>query len=198
MARQSGCRIKGMTVQEYRESYPYRAEYFKHNPGLFGNIWFCSICHKVLIGKKNVEVDHIRPLNKGGRNHVSNCTSTCKACNRSKSDKVDDRMYAEYTYKAVENIAVNANKGIGAGIMLALGITGSMASGATRIGVKTTKTGGFILFRVAKGILSFGTRALLFPVTHGTFMSRLAFVAIYAMVTVNYIANNTTLLNAWL
>lgn len=198
MAVKTGCRIKGMTVQEYRESYPYRAEYFKQNPGLFGNIWFCSICHKPLIGKKNVEVDHIRPLNKGGRNHVSNCTSCCKKCNREKSDKVDGRMYAEYRYKAVENIAMGANRGVGAGIMLALGLTGSAASGAARVGAKGARVGGNIVLRTAFGITKLGVRAAFFPITHGTFVSRLAFLAIYVMFITNYLAENTTIFSAWM
>ena len=82
-----GCRIPHMTTEEYRRSYDYREEYFKWNPGVCGYIWFCSQCHKPLFGKSNVVIDHIVPLNKGGRNHVSNCTACCQPCNSAKSDK---------------------------------------------------------------------------------------------------------------
>lgn len=79
-----------MTVsktQLKRQKFDYRYYYFKQNPGLFGVIWFCSQCHKILIGKKNVQVDHIWALGAGGVNRTINTAAICKKCNSRKSDK---------------------------------------------------------------------------------------------------------------
>lgn len=73
--------------QKKRSKLDYRREYFKHNPGLFGSIWFCSQCGRPLIGKSNVEVDHIVPLNSvAGRNKRYNLVAICSECNKKKSD----------------------------------------------------------------------------------------------------------------
>ena len=99
----SGRVRSGEALKEYRQSYDYRREYFKRNPGLFGYIWFCSQCFRPLIGKKNVVIDHIVPLSRGGRNHVSNCTAICKKCNRDKSDKIDGRIVRGGIFKMFES-----------------------------------------------------------------------------------------------
>lgn len=74
-------------TQIKRQKYDYRYYYFKKNPGLFGAIWFCSQCHKILIGKKNVQVDHIWALGAGGINRTINTAAICRKCNSRKSDK---------------------------------------------------------------------------------------------------------------
>lgn len=74
-------------TQKKRAKYDYRTNYFKQNPGLFGKIWFCSQCHKILIGRHNVQVDHIWALGAGGVNRVFNTAAICAKCNRKKSDK---------------------------------------------------------------------------------------------------------------
>ena len=99
------------STQKKRNAYDYREEYFKHNKGLFGSIYFCALCYKPLTRDK-VEVDHIIPLAKHGINHVSNCTSTCRKCNRSKSDKIDDRVIREIIFKVLEEILILFRKGL--------------------------------------------------------------------------------------
>lgn len=96
----------GMTyAQKKRASYNYRNEYFKRNPGIYGNIWFCSQCGKLLIGKKNVVIDHIVPLNNvAGVNRSFNTVAICQKCNSSKSDKVDYRVVKGYLAKVFEVI----------------------------------------------------------------------------------------------
>lgn len=74
-------------TQRKRAAYNYRYYYFKKNPGLFGKIWFCSQCHKILWGKENVQVDHIWALGAGGVNRTFNTVAICKRCNSLKSDK---------------------------------------------------------------------------------------------------------------
>ena len=83
-------KTQGMTYsQKKRASFNYRNEYFKKNPGIYGNIWFCSQCGKILIGKHNVVIDHIMPLNNvAGVNRTFNTVAICQKCNSSKSDSV--------------------------------------------------------------------------------------------------------------
>lgn len=208
-----GCRVKGMTTQEYRASYDYRREYFKQNPGLFNCIWFCSQCGKPLFGKKNVVVDHIRPLNKGGLNHVSNCTSCCEKCNAAKSDIVDGRMYKGYAYKVVETIGSKATKGVGAAAALGVGLTAGAVKGAANIvtGKKTKgktrskKKRSFSLFGLVGGlvalcfkVIGIALKVVTVPLRCGTILSRLIFLALYVLLAMHFLGENTTLLNAWI
>ncbi len=107
------------STQKCRSGYDYRQEYFKHNKGLFGCIYFCSQCYKPIL-KKDVEVDHIIPLSKNGLNHISNCTATCRKCNRSKSDKIDERVIKGYIFKLVEECLLAGSKCIMALLKLSL------------------------------------------------------------------------------
>lgn len=97
-------KIQGMTYsQKKRASFNYRNEYFKKNPGIYGNIWFCSQCGKILIGKHNVVIDHIMPLNNvAGVNRTFNTVAICQKCNSSKSDSVDYRVVKGYLAKLFE------------------------------------------------------------------------------------------------
>lgn len=91
--------------QRKRDKMNYRYEYLKHNPGVFGCIWSCAYCHKLIIGKQNLQVDHIMPLNNVfGRNAEYNLVAACPECNRKKSDKVDGRVVLGYISKVNESI----------------------------------------------------------------------------------------------
>lgn len=91
-------------TQVKRQKYDYRYHYFRKNPGLFGVIWFCSQCHKILIGKKNVQVDHIWALGAGGINRTINTVAICEKCNRRKSDKTGLWLVNGIIGKAIELI----------------------------------------------------------------------------------------------
>lgn len=93
------------STQERRQKYDYRTEYFKHNPGLFGRIYFCSQCGRPLT-KDEVEVDHIIALSRMGVNHVINCVACCRHCNRSKGDKLDYRILKGIFAKILEEISI--------------------------------------------------------------------------------------------
>lgn len=97
-------KTQGMTYsQKKRASFNYRNEYFKKNPGIYGNIWFCSQCGKILIGKHNVVIDHIVPLNNvAGINRTFNTVAICQKCNSAKSDRVDYRVVKGYLAKIFE------------------------------------------------------------------------------------------------
>lgn len=102
--RSKSKRTNGMTYsQKKRASYNYRSEYFKRNPGIFGNIWFCSQCGKILVGKHNVVIDHIVPLNSvAGVNRSFNTVAICQSCNSKKSDIIDYRIAKGYLAKIFE------------------------------------------------------------------------------------------------
>lgn len=99
--------------QRKREKMDYRQEYFRNNPGLFGKLYFCAYCKRPLF-RKDVQVDHIMPLNNAlGRNVRYNLVAACATCNRNKSDKVDGRVVIGYASKvtdtalyAVQNVFV--------------------------------------------------------------------------------------------
>ncbi|MEY8334653.1 HNH endonuclease signature motif containing protein [Lachnospiraceae bacterium 47-T17] len=91
--------------QKKRDKMNYRYEYFKKNPGLFGCIWSCAYCHGLIIGKKNVQVDHVIPLNSVfGKNATYNLVAAHPSCNRRKSDKIDGRVAVGYISKLNEEI----------------------------------------------------------------------------------------------
>lgn len=187
----------GEKLKEYRESYDYRREYFKRYPGLFGHIWFCSQCGKPLIGKKNVYVDHIKPLSKGGRNHVSNCTSICFKCNRDKSDKVDYRVAKGYMFKLFESATAGATRGVGGAAMLGVGLTAGATRGAFRAGRwGVTRIGGTVL-RGAGSIIKGTIGAVTFPLRKGSAVSRIAFIALYTLAILYVLKTYTNVLDAW-
>lgn len=96
--------------QRKRDKLDYRQEYFNHNPGLFGSIYFCAYCRRPLF-RDEVEVDHIMPLNNAlGRNVRWNLVAACRRCNRAKSDTVDGRVVLGYTSKVADTAFYTVQK----------------------------------------------------------------------------------------
>lgn len=95
------------TGEEKRNSYNYRDKFLKHNPGYFGSFYICSQCFKP-ITKDELEVDHIFPISRWwAPNHLVNLVSTCRPCNRKKSDKVEFRIQTKgVIVKIIEEIYV--------------------------------------------------------------------------------------------
>lgn len=200
-----GCRVRGMSTQEYRATYNYRAEYFKRNPGLFGCIWFCSQCYRPLFGRSQVVIDHIVPLNKGGLNHVSNCTACCHKCNSAKSDIVDGRVLKGKVFKVFEQSFSNVNRGVGGVAKLGVGLTAAGVSAGARLGgragraaVRSGARGTRGLIGGAFRLIGFGLKGVTFPLRKGSFLSRLMFLAIYALIVMYLLQKHTTVLNAWM
>ena len=143
--------------QRKREKLDYRKEYFKHNPGLFGCIWKCAYCHRLLIGKNNVQVDHIMPLNNVlGRNARYNLVAACGKCNRQKSDKVDGRVAMGYISKMFE-VALFSIQNV---VLVAL----------VAIWNLILRIGSFIL------------DIIMYPFTHGTTVTKIIFVVVIAVI----------------
>lgn len=188
----------GEELREYRASYNYRSAYFKQNPGFFGVLWFCSQCYRPLFGRKNVVVDHIVPLSKGGRNHVSNCTAICAKCNRAKSDNTGAAVTKGRIFKLFESSAFRAQNGIGTGVAVGVGLTAAAASATAHTGIKATKTVSRFGFRAGKGIFSTAVRFVTYPLRKGSLVSRLFFIAIYVVGIMYLLSEYTTLLDPWL
>ena len=85
-----------------RNLYDYRKKYLEHNHGIFG-YYICYLCLKP-VTKDEMEVDHIVPLSKGGPNHIINCVSSCRNCNRKKYDKIDNRTFRGIIFKIKEEL----------------------------------------------------------------------------------------------
>ena len=49
----------------------------------------CTICGASADEGAKLEVDHIKPISKGGKTEPSNLRTLCRSCNRGKSDKYD-------------------------------------------------------------------------------------------------------------
>lgn len=97
--------------QRKRAKLDYRAEYFRHNPGVFGCIWICAYCGAPLLGAHNVVIDHIMPLNSPlGMNNRFNLVASCQKCNSAKSDNVDYRVVKGYTAKFFQSILFSMQK----------------------------------------------------------------------------------------
>ena len=97
--------------QRKRDQMDYRRVYFSRNPGLFGCVWTCAYCHKPLLGRHSVQVDHIMPLNNPlGMNKSFNLVAACAKCNNDKSDKFDQRVAIGYMSKLLEIILFTLQK----------------------------------------------------------------------------------------
>ena len=96
-------------TQIKRNAYDYRRMYFKRNPGIRTGLkppkdrmWFCSQCHRPLIGKRNVQVDHIWALGKGGINRTFNTVACCAKCNHKKAAKMGHYLVMGEISKLIE------------------------------------------------------------------------------------------------
>lgn len=83
----------------------YRENFIDRNPGIFVNgLYFCMYCGKPIRAKSEnpnwkMYVDHIRPINQGGRNSTWNLGPACKKCNLAKSDKGGEWILRGYLGK---------------------------------------------------------------------------------------------------
>lgn len=84
-------------------STDYRRNFFKNNPPLIKNKYFCAYCG-TLINKNEVTIDHLYPVNSTKKsldlqkrlkrkgfddiNDVKNLVPACYSCNSAKSDKM--------------------------------------------------------------------------------------------------------------
>ena len=79
--------------REKRDKFPYRDRYIKHNRGLFGKLYFCSLCYTPL-SRGDMVVDHILPISKWyGINRTFNCVAICQSCNSKKGDRITFSLF---------------------------------------------------------------------------------------------------------
>ena len=83
----------------------YRKNFIKRNPGLFiEGLYFCIYCGKPIHAdssdqNRKMYVDHIKPINQGGRNSTWNLGPACWKCNSNKSDKGGEWVVLGYMGK---------------------------------------------------------------------------------------------------
>lgn len=65
--------------------YPSRRDVLRRWEEL--DLWSCAYCDSAFGEKVVAEVDHIRPLAKGGVHEWCNLAPACAPCNRSKADR---------------------------------------------------------------------------------------------------------------
>ncbi len=86
----------------------YRDKYFDNNSSNHG--WYtCVRCGRKL-RKGDVDIDHIIPQSRGGRDNLDNLQCMCKHCNRSKRDDIDYRTATDYARNTVKNTSNRLNK----------------------------------------------------------------------------------------
>lgn len=79
----------------------YRDKWFENNQSNHG--WYaCIRCGKKL-RKGDVDIDHIIPQSRGGRDNINNLQCMCKRCNRSKRNDVDFNTVKDYTRNSLDN-----------------------------------------------------------------------------------------------
>ena len=79
----------------------YRDKWFEKNPSNHG--WYtCIRCGKKL-RKGDVDIDHIIPQSRGGKDNINNLQCMCKRCNRSKRNDVDFNTVRDYTRNSIDN-----------------------------------------------------------------------------------------------
>ncbi|PLR65983.1 HNH endonuclease [Bacillus sp. UMB0893] len=59
-----------------------------------GSCYYCGVEESEETG--TLQLEHIRPLSQGGRNHISNLLISCRSCNAKKRDKPIVAFYHEY------------------------------------------------------------------------------------------------------
>lgn len=75
--------------------YPSRRDVLRRWEEL--EVWSCAYCDQSFGEKVVPEVDHIRPLAKGGLHEWSNLAPSCGCCNRLKADRDVTDFLAETT-----------------------------------------------------------------------------------------------------
>ncbi len=70
----------------------YRNTYFNDPDNKSDHGWYtCAKCGKK-IRKGDADIDHIVPQSYGGGDNTDNLQITCRRCNRSKGNSMDDTM----------------------------------------------------------------------------------------------------------
>lgn len=196
-----GCRIKGMTTDEYRRSFNYRSEYFKKYRGFCGRVWICALCLKPMFGKDGIEIDHVRPLNQGGANNLSNLAALCHNCNSSKSDILDSRMYKIQANRVWIEPIQSTTSVVGTlcgSVVVLLCLIKYLLCKLLRIGRGKKKYRKATIFDVMASYLikclASGVKLILVPITRGSLLSRMAFASIYTLLILLYLSECTALI----
>lgn len=114
-------------AKDSKRTEDYRTIWLKRNPGLLKCMWICAYCGLPIIGKSNLQVDHVVPVSRAvvqGNNAVTkaalapatmvtkgvwnsqfNLVASHGGCNRKKSNKIDFRVIIGYFFKLLSFVA---------------------------------------------------------------------------------------------
>lgn len=88
----------------------YRELWFQNNASNHG--WYtCVRCGKNF-RKKDIDIDHIIPQNRGGKDNLNNLQCMCQHCNRSKQDDLNFTTVTDYARNVVRNTKKDMKRGL--------------------------------------------------------------------------------------
>ncbi len=100
----------GIRTEEESEMANYRELWFQNNESNHG--WYtCVRCGKNF-RKKDIDIDHIIPQNRGGKDNLNNLQCMCRHCNRSKQDDLNFTTVTDYARNVVRNTKKDMKKGL--------------------------------------------------------------------------------------
>ena len=100
----------GIRTEEESEMANYRELWFQNNESNHG--WYtCVRCEKNF-RKKDIDIDHIIPQNRGGKDNLNNLQCMCRHCNRSKQDDLNFTTVTDYARNVVRNTKKDMKKGL--------------------------------------------------------------------------------------
>lgn len=73
---------------------------------LKNGVYQCKMCKKTFSNHSDLNIDHVKPVAKGGKNNVGNLNLLCKSCNSKKGSK--EKM--EHLENILKNIVEDYNK----------------------------------------------------------------------------------------
>lgn len=175
---------------QWRDSSDYRRNYFDHNRGLFGRLWFCAYCFKPLWGHGSVQVDHIiapswfvnkSKRKKTGRNSSAMAekvnqqewilVSACPKCNREKSDKGGMYLVRGFRSKLIERVLMTTQDLATIGVWGGKQVIGGAASAVLPSSMQRPQKGPKKPALVSSGVLTTVLSALVFILSYVIFLA---------------------------
>lgn len=75
-----------VTKKGFKREKHGKMRFTRHNMFL-RDLFSCQYCGEAYSGR-NLTIDHVVPLSKGGKTNWENCVTACKSCNSAKSDRL--------------------------------------------------------------------------------------------------------------
>lgn len=107
--------LEKLTVQQIRERDPIYGEKLRNDvfaSAMVNGVYKCKSCGMTSPHKKDFQIDHIKPMSKGGLSILSNLQLLCRRCNWVKSDHEDDLPLAsrEISNDFIPNVTLSGTQ----------------------------------------------------------------------------------------